>query len=146
MDKYTTLHELLVKLFNDILNIEQKAIATGDFKDLTTNEIHVIEAIGPDTRKNMSAIAKDLKVTVGSLTTAVNVLLKKGYVSRERGEQDRRVVHVMLTEKGDRLFERHMEFHENMIDSVLKELDEEESQVLIKALTGLMDFFRQCDF
>ena len=44
--------------------------------------------------------AGDLNITVGTLTTAINNLLKKGYVNRKRGEKDRRVVYISLSENG----------------------------------------------
>ena len=80
MDNYGTLNEVLVNLFNDIMDIEQKAIITPEFKDITNNDMHVIDAIGVGTPKNMSSIARELSVTVGTLTIAMNSLVKKGYV------------------------------------------------------------------
>lgn len=41
-----TLNELLVRLFKDILEIEGKSLITEEFKDITTNDMHIIEAIG----------------------------------------------------------------------------------------------------
>ena len=87
MDSYETLNETLVNLFLDVLEIEQKALATSEFQDLTNNDLHVIEAIGMDQPKNMSSIAKVLSVTVGTLTIAMNSLVKKGYVIRQRGRR-----------------------------------------------------------
>ena len=84
MDSYNTLNEVLVNLFRDILDIEQKAIITEEFHDITSNDMHVIEAIGIGEPKNMSSIARMLSVTVGTLTIAMNSLVKKGYVFRER--------------------------------------------------------------
>ena len=52
----------------------------------------------------MSSIAKELSVTVGTLTIAMNSLVKKGYVKRERGEEDRRVVYISLSDKGKKAF------------------------------------------
>ena len=46
MDSYATLNEILVKLFNDIMQIEEKAIITDEFKDISNNDMHIIEAIG----------------------------------------------------------------------------------------------------
>ena len=43
---YEMFHEVLVKLFNDIMNIEAKAIITPEFRDITNNDMHVIEAVG----------------------------------------------------------------------------------------------------
>ena len=80
MDKYGILNEVLVRLFRDIMDIEEKAIITPEFKDITNNDMHVIEAISTGAPKNMSSIARELSVTVGTLTIAMNSLVKKGYV------------------------------------------------------------------
>ena len=36
---------MLVKLFRDIITIEEQAIKTGEYKELSVNDMHVIEAI-----------------------------------------------------------------------------------------------------
>ena len=82
MEIYGILNEVLVRLFRDIMNIEEKAIITQEYKDLTNNDMHVIEAIGMGEPKNMTSIARELSVTVGTLTIAMNSLVKKGYVDR----------------------------------------------------------------
>lgn len=142
MDAFNTLNEILVKLFNDIMDIEHKAIITGDFKNISNNDMHIIEAIGKGTQKNMSMVAKSLSVTVGTLTIAINSLVKKGYVSRVRSEEDRRVVLLSLTEKGLLAFEHHRLFHEKMIQGIMEGLSEEEIQILVKALVNLKEYFR----
>ena len=142
MDTYGTLNEVLVRLFRDIMDIEQQAIITSEFNDLTNNDMHVIDAIGIDRPKNMSSIARELSVTVGTLTISVNSLVKKGYVVRNRSSEDRRVVFISLSEKGVKAYYHHKKFHEQMIDSVVKELTEEELEALVKALTKLNTWFR----
>ena len=82
-----------------------------------------------------------LSVTVG-MTISMNSLVKKGYVTRCRSTQDRRVVHISLSEKGVKAYYRHKHFHEQMIQGVVEVLTEEELQALIKALTKLNSWFR----
>ena len=142
MGAYETLNEVLVSLFRDVNDIEQKAIITSEFSDITNNDMHVIDAIGIDRPKNMSSIARELSVTVGTLTISVNSLVKKGYVVRNRSSEDRRVVYISLSEKGVKAYYHHKKFHEQMIDSVVKELTEEELEALVKALTKLNTWFR----
>lgn len=139
---YDTFHDVLVNLFNDIMDIEEKAIITPEFKDITNNDMHVIEAIGVKEPRNMSSVAKTLSVTVGTLTISVNSLVKKGYVSRVRSEEDRRVVLISLTEKGQKAFYHHQEFHEEMIAALLKGMSPEETNTLVTALTNVREFFR----
>lgn len=139
---YDTLHEVLVKLFNEIMDIEEKAIITEEFKDISNNDMHIIEAIGLDEPRNMSSVAKDMSVTVGTLTIAINNLVKKNYVKRVRSEKDRRVVLISLQEKGVRAFYHHRNFHDEMIKATLDGLNREQTEVLVRALTNLSTFFR----
>lgn len=142
MDNREVINDVLVHLFNEIWQLEEDAIITEEFKDITNNDMHIIEAVGLD-GGNMSAIAAKLNITVGSLTTSMNSLVKKGYVERERSERDRRVVYIHLTNKGRRAFRHHEEFHNQMTDAVLQSLGEDEVPVLVKTLSGLSAFFRQ---
>lgn len=142
VDNRRVINDVLVHLFNEILQLEETAIITDEFRDITNNDMHIIEAVGLN-GGNMSAIAAKLYITVGSLTTSMNSLVKKGYVVRERSERDRRIVYIYLTEKGKKAYYHHEEFHNQMTDAALKSLEEEEIPVLVKALSGLSVFFRQ---
>ena len=142
-NKYTSrgLNEMLVNLFNHVMDIESKVVITEEFKDITNNDMHIIEAVGIKEPRNMSDIAKRLSVTVGTLTTNMNGLEKKGYITRERSENDKRVVYITLTEKGKAAFFHHRDFHKNMIKSVVVGLDDNEKRLLYKCLIKLDNFF-----
>ena len=98
MDNREVINDVLVNLFNEILRLEEEAIITDKYKDISNNDMHIIEAIGLDEQRSMSSVAKDLSVTVGTLTIAINNLVKKAYVKRVRSEKDCRVVLIALTE------------------------------------------------
>lgn len=123
------LNEMLVKLFNNIMDAEEKAIITEEYKDITNNDMHIIEAIGIEEPRRMSDIAKRLNVTMGTLTTNMNSLEEKGYIIRERSKTDKRVVLVVLTPKGKKAFCHHRGFHRNMIKAIVRGLDEDEMKV-----------------
>ena len=125
MDAYESINKILVHLFNDIWELEEKAVITEEFKDLTNNDMHIIEAIGLGTGNNMSTIAKKLGITVGSLTTSMNSLVNKKYAVRHRSEEDRRIVNIQLTEKGEKAYPHPANFHKKMVEAVVETLDEE---------------------
>ena len=87
------LNLFLVRVFNEILRTEERDLA-GRFPDLSLRELHLIEEVcraeeeGRDNRA--TAIAAAQRVTAGTLTTAVTLLEKKGYLERRRDEKDRR--------------------------------------------------------
>lgn len=136
-------NELLVQIFNDILQIEEQTIKEGIISDLSITEIHTIEAIGMYTKRTMSEVAQDLKITVGTLTTAINKLIKKGYVERSRIEEDRRVVLICLTKKGKLAYRLHEKFHNDMVSNSIEGLTEEEETILMKALNKINDFLKE---
>lgn len=137
------LNEVLVKLFRNINAIEEQAIKNGIYKDVTANDMHVIEAVGVGSPKNMTSVAKALMVTTGTLTISVNGLVKKGFVERTRSEEDRRVVLISLTQKGKQVYKQHQQFHREMVESVVEQLTEEEKVILEKTLSNLNRFFKE---
>lgn len=107
--------------------------------------MHIIEAVGLGEGNNMTTIAKKMKITVGSLTTSMNSLVKKHYVERNRSEEDRRIVNITLTQKGIKAYKHHEEFHEKMSQAAISEMSEDEVKVLLKSLNNLSKFFHSYD-
>nr|WP_242693943.1 MarR family transcriptional regulator [Proteiniclasticum aestuarii] len=134
------MNELLVNLFHDILEIEEKSLRDNG-SDLTITEMHTIHAVGDERPRTMTEISRDLNVTMGTLTTGVDKLIKKGYLVRKRTEEDKRVVLVELTDKGLGAKKMHDAFHQDMITSVIDTLNPEEESILIQALEKLIGFF-----
>lgn len=138
-----TLNELLVRIFKDIMEIEGRCLVNDEFKDITYNDFHVIEAIGIQEPKSMTTVAKLMKVTTGTLTKAMDGLSQKGYVVRERSKQDKRVVWVYLTDKGKAAYRHHEDFHRKMIENVKGQLNEQKTMILIYSLAKLIDYFQE---
>lgn len=143
MSNHETLNEILVRLFANVLDIEEKCLKTGEFSDLSITEMHVIDNIGVNRERTMSDTAKDLRITSGTLTTAIDNLIRKGYVARERSLEDRRVVKIKLTEKGIAAYKSHEDFHKNLVTSALQQLDRTEEELLLKVLTNIDVFFHK---
>ena len=137
-----TLHELLVKLFKDILEIESKCLITEEFKDISCNDMHIIEAVGIEEPRNMKTVASLMSVTTGTLTKAMDALCDKGYVLRERSTKDKRVIRLRLTDKGKSAYYHHEQFHRQMIKNISDEMSEKEQEVLVFALAKLVDYFQ----
>lgn len=146
MDPFSSqLNEVLVDTFNAILKVEEEILKQSNTLDLSINETHLIESVGKNKNpgKTISDIAQDLSITLPSVTIAINKLLKKGYVKKEKSETDGRVVYVRLTEKGLRVDKIHQYFHAKMVSEISKEMTEEEKKVLIQGMNKLNRFFQK---
>lgn len=136
--------DILVGMFNDILRVEHKAIESEDMLPLSMSELHVIEVVGDHQGTTiMSQIARKLRITLPTLTAAVDRLEEKGYILRRRSEEDRRRVSVELTEDGRQAYERHARFHEKMVDAFLQGLEQSRMPELLEGMTRLRDFFKE---
>ena len=143
MNHYEAINDVLVHLFNEILDLEERALITPEYKDISVNDMHIIDAIGVKEPKNMGTVAKAMAVTMGTLTTAINNLVKKGYVTRVRSAEDKRVVLISLTDKGRSAYEKHADFHRRMVQTVMDGFQGEELDVLAAALEKLRAYFRE---
>ncbi len=136
------INELLVEVFHHILSIEGQMLRERGV-NLSMNEVHVLEAISKTEEATMGNIAKRLRVTVGTLTTAMNRLVAKGYVDRKRDKDDKRKVFVNLTDNARTVMKIHDQFHEEMINAVISDNNLEEDEVLLKSLTNISNFFKE---
>lgn len=138
------LNDFFVHVFNKISIWENQALTSTKTRDLSLKELHVLEAVAEQSlsgQDTMAAIADSLAIRASSLTTSVNTLVRKGYLSRIRDEEDRRLVHIALTEKGTEANRLHSEFHRQMIRSASRYLSEAELGILLQSLTQLNHFF-----
>lgn len=141
------LNHFLVDVFNEILKTEEQCISSTDFPNLSLREIHILETVclanerGEDNRS--AAIAAALRVTPGTLTTSVSMLEKKGYLNRTKDPEDKRIVRITATPKGEAAQARHDAFHHEMVDGILSALTDEEAQVFAKSLEKLEVFFHE---
>ena len=58
MNADKTLNDILVKLFNDLMEIEEKCLISGEFMNISGNDMHIIEAIGLDEPKRMNVLRR----------------------------------------------------------------------------------------
>ena len=143
MDVTKKLNDILVNLFNSVLKMEEDAIKNSSKHNLSITEVHTLAAIGAGKAKTMTQVAASLKISVSTLTTAINKLVDKKYVNRFRVPEDRRIVKIELTQEGVEAVAEHEEFHRKMIGDVLAELHEGEQEILLNSLDNLHDFFKR---
>lgn len=139
------LNDILVKAYHSILRLEEESLKDISDTNLSINEMHLIECVGKGKEEgaNISKLASELCITRPSATIAVNKLEKKGYVKKVNCQDDGRVVYVVLTDKGREIDDIHKQYHRGMVDSVSKELSENEREYIIDVIHKLNDYFKK---
>ena len=88
-----------------------RATATAKF-DITVEQFHVLRYVRRGT-ESMSELATAKNISRPAISQAVEVLVKKGLLTRVQSAQDRRYVELALTDAGN-----------NLLDTVFKETRE----------------------
>ncbi len=104
---------------------------------LTPPQFYVLATIGYAGGLPFGEIGAKMMVTVSNLTGIVDRLEEKKLVLRRRDENDRRVVHVVLTDKGARLHKTTIPLFEKTIAQIFSTLDSPEQKELSALLRKL---------
>lgn len=82
----------------------------------------------------MSDVANKINMTLPSITRNITTLEENGYLRKEENSEDKRVVNILLTDKGLELYRKDVyDFHKENSE-LLKEIPEEAIQTTIKTI------------
>jgi DNA-binding MarR family transcriptional regulator len=118
------------RLMIHIVEMQQKS--GGDLVDLSKQEANVVYCLGQRGRSIMRELADNLRLHVSTMTGIVDKLAEKGFVTRERCDDDRRIVRVSLTEKGELAFNQENEKRQNLSLTILHSLNDDEREEFLK--------------
>ena len=105
--------------------------------DLTPPQFYVLATIGYAGGLPFGEIGAKMMVTVSNLTGIVDRLEDKKVVARKRDDNDRRVVHVVLTDKGAKLYKSTIPIFEKSISQIFSSLDKPHQKELSALLRKL---------
>ena len=136
------INRVLVHLFNDVLQLEEDSLRAAGVTGLSMREIHILEAVCAAGEANtMTALARQLRVTVGSLTVAMNTLERKGYVTRQRSTSDKRRIHVLPTDRAWQVEDKHRDYHRQMTRAVMAAVPPEQLSAVVEGLEAAWRYF-----
>ena len=142
MDKeLNKIHASMRTLFGLVHRLEDEAVKASEFSDLSRAEIHAIMAIGTGRPKTMTHVANILEISVSTLTTTINKLVKKGYVERLRDDKDRRIVKIGLSDKGIAAATERDAFLEDLLRGVTARIEPDKLRYFVSAIDNANQYF-----
>ncbi len=106
-------------------------------------ELLALEAISREEGLMMSDLGKRLDISLSTATGIIDRLIEKKIVKRERNDGDRRVVRVVLTDKGRKTNQTYQKQKKELFGRMLGVLDPEEQGELIKILEKIAGAIKQ---
>lgn len=140
------MEELPHRLLHAIRQLQKLSHTGHTMLGLKRSEIMMLMAIkkgnqGKEKHITVTDLSTALKITSPSVTQVINVLENTGYVDRVNDQQDRRIMRIVLTDKGNditaQIYQKVEEKYSNLVDF----LGEEKSNSLIELLDEVYSFF-----
>jgi MarR family 2-MHQ and catechol resistance regulon transcriptional repressor len=116
-----------------------KAVQDRTKKDISnygmhTSEFTVLEALYSNGKQTIRQITDAVLINSGSITYVIDKLEVKGLLERKDCKEDRRVVHIQITDKGKQFMDEIFPKHKLVIEDIFSDIMEEEKKVLINLL------------
>ncbi len=96
-----------------------------------------------ESAKNMSELSQAMLCDPSNITRVAGILERKGLITRQRDDHDRRMIRLVLTAVGQRLIETVHQAHETYTHQRMNVLTEHEQTHLLALLSKLCDGLRQ---
>lgn len=97
------LKEAIISFSDLIEKILGEATDPSEFNDLTNQQFSYLKTIVRLKNPTLTGLARELGLTKPTVSVLVDKLTQKGYVKRVHSEEDKRVIHLYIDEKGERI-------------------------------------------
>ena len=112
-----------------------RATATGNF-DITVEQFHVLRYVRRG-NGSMSELATAKNISRPAISQAVDVLVKKGFLSRVQSTTDRRYVELELTDAGNALLDTVFKETRGWMKERMSKLSADELETIAKAMEAM---------
>jgi DNA-binding MarR family transcriptional regulator len=132
------LTDIITVLTTKIAKIEQKTITESRFSELTGKQMYYLEVISNLDNPNLSELATELNLSKPSITAIVDKLEEWGFIRKVQSDEDRRVSHIHMAERGKEIEKLHKKIHRRISNMFTSKLIEDELKSLIKLLSKIV--------
>lgn len=138
---YSKEDEAVINLLKTVDHINRISSETMEPFGITSHQYNILRILrGADSAGLPTLeIGERMLVRSPGVTRLVDRLEKKELVTRKRSEEDRRVVHCQITDKGRNLLEKMDEPIETMNQSIVENLNLDQLEKLIELLQKLRE-------
>ncbi|WP_171050924.1 MarR family transcriptional regulator [Bacillus sp. BHET2] len=112
-------------------HIQQEMSSQLKDMNLTVPQFYILYLLSASERIKSTELAEKLEVKPSAITVMIDRLLKHNLVVRERDENDRRIVNLMLSSEGREVYEKAKDMRRKVFSRYLAYLDEEDVDQLV---------------
>ena len=128
--------EVAVNLAHTYDLLQQELNRASSLHGLSKSTLNILLILqnGPETGMQLHDLGELLLVSRANITGLIDHLEAKGLVKRTVDPADRRVRHARITKKAEALLDEYVPIHHRYIETLLKDLSQEDKQTLVNLL------------
>lgn len=119
---------VIMKASKTLEELVKKDIADHGMK---MSDFAILEALYHKGRQTIKQISEAVLINTGSITYVIDKLEKNEYLQRTHCTDDRRVVYIEITEKGNDVMKDIFPKHQTLIEELFSDIPEEHKRILI---------------
>lgn len=129
--------ETIDNTFYSLMRFTKKQIIEESIEGSTISppQFGVLHCLKHEGQKTMSELSSKMQLSHGSVTGLIDRLFKLELVERIRSQEDRRVVYVCITPKGEQLIATLEAKRHQLLVQIIGELNPQEQDTVLKAMT-----------
>ena len=131
--------DVITILTAKIAKIEQNTITESRFSKLTGKQMYYLEVISKLNNPNLSELAIELNLSKPSITAIVDKFEERGFIRKVKSDEDRRVSHIHMAERGIEIEKVHSKIHRRISDMLTSKLNQNELESFINLLNKIVD-------
>ncbi|GGH77377.1 DNA-binding MarR family transcriptional regulator [Pullulanibacillus pueri] len=106
---------------------------------LSSPQIQLLESLNDEGPKKMTDFAHELGITVGAMTALADRMVRAEIIRRERSSNDRRVIHLVITDKGKGIVKDISRARSHALGTFFGKLTPEERSQMIDLCQKMLD-------
>ncbi|MFH2133326.1 MAG: MarR family transcriptional regulator [bacterium] len=122
-------------LTRKIEEIEVDVIENSELVKLSRKQLYYLDIINQMNNPTLGELTTKLGLSKPSITAIVEKLVQSAYVVKVKSDDDRRVSHIHLGEKGKMIAQLHDDIHSRIEEFLTKSLDSKETEQLTAILS-----------
>lgn len=133
---YVQIYEYLQKFVANIIILDKQGVNDNNCY-LSITDLLILKLLGNEHGKKMFEVMNALNIDRNTFKTIINRLISKGYISKNRCEDDRRAYILELTDKGKLFFDETINKEKEILFSLLDDFTFNEEKAILKFLVKL---------
>jgi len=146
--RYGNIQDLVERYLSVSFIVMRKAAALVKCKldeNMTNDQYYLLRYIKKKMKCTSTELASMFGVNKSAITAMTNRLVKKGLIQRARDQNDRRVVYLTLTERGDEWITETEEKIHKLVESFITKFSEKEIEAFIQTYEKLARILQEME-